>query len=62
MLTLDKANVLWEQYDIAQAAICDDVEAEGYDPDSMYFEMEVAERERDLRKQFPWKEMVEALG
>ncbi len=60
-MTQERANVLWEQYDIAQAAICDEVEAEGYDPDSMYFEMEVAERERELRKQFPWKEMVEAI-
>lgn len=60
-MTQERANVLWEQYSIAQAAICDEVESDGFDPDSMDFEREVALRERELRKQFPWREMVEAL-
>lgn len=61
-MTLDRANALWEQYDIALAAICDEVETDGFDPDSVYFEREVSLREQELRKQFPWKEMVEAIG
>lgn len=61
-MTLDRANALWEQYDIALAAICDEVETDGFDPDSAYFEREVSLREQELRKQFPWKEMVEAIG
>lgn len=61
-MTQEKADVLWEQYSIALSAICEDVEAEGFDPDSMYYDREIDLRERELRKQFPWKEMIEAIG
>lgn len=61
-LEIDRANALWDKYNAAQAALCEEIADEGFDPDSIYFEREVDRRERELRKQFPWDEMVAALG
>lgn len=61
-LTLDEANALWEQYSIAQAVLYEAVESDGYVPESKDFDRVLLTRERELRKQFPWDEMVDAIG
>lgn len=61
-LTLDEANALWEQYSMAQAVLYEAVESDGYIPESKDFDRVLLVRERELRKQFPWDEMVDAIG
>lgn len=49
---------LWVCYNFEVDQIEDDMIGEGYDPDSYWYDLEFRKRELEIRKRFPFKEMV----